>query len=527
MSLFRRPEKPRKMLLFNNSCGEPFSENKRALILELHKRHGIYQIARTVGASRLTVRRIIKSGTAQAPKISRPSTVEPYRAQILDLCSSCRGNWTRVHKELMAYGAQFSYSTLTHFVRQKSFSDALSNVTRSITAAQQWLTDIIHGSQSVETLERLINKEVHGSTDLAALLYAARNGRKLERKKAATILARKLGIPNTTISVILHSSPKTTRGYFKLYSEAGPSVLFGSSAHHSKTNDGDSEKTRNILEILHQKPALFGVNRTSWTQRALIRAYKERYRETISRSTVARLIKEAGYGWRKARRVLTSPDPNYREKVELLVKTLRSLGASELLFFLDEWGPVQVRKRGGKGYSAEDNIPRIPRNQTSRGAVALVAALSATTNQMTWTFVTSKDTRSMIGLLEMLYNQYHANARLYVTWDAVSWHNSPTLMAWLDRFNETSRKEGVGPIIELVPLPTSAQFLNVIEGVLSGMTRAVINNSDYSSPDDMKAAISRYFDERNTHFKNNPRRAGKKIWEMDFFHGLDAFRNVD
>lgn len=41
---------------------------------------------------------------------------------------------------------------------------------------------------------------------------------------------------------------------------------------------------------------------------------------------------------------LQVPDPNYREKLELLLKTLRSLAASELLFFLDEWGPVQVRK---------------------------------------------------------------------------------------------------------------------------------------------------------------------------------------
>ena len=47
----------------------------------------------------------------------------------------------------------------------------------------------------------------------------------------------------------------------------------------------------------------------------------------------------------------------------------------------------------------------------------------------------------------------------------------------------------------MAPLPTSAQFLNVIEGILSGMT-----NFDYSYPDDMRAAISRHFAERNKHF---------------------------
>ena len=72
--------------------------------------------------------------------------------------------------------------------------------------------------------------------------------------------------------------------------------------------------------------------------------------------------------------MLTSPDPDYRDKVELLLKTIRSLNDSELLFFLDEWGPVQVKKRGGKAYRDKDNVPQIPRHQASRGTVALVAA---------------------------------------------------------------------------------------------------------------------------------------------------------
>jgi hypothetical protein len=33
----------------------------------------------------------------------------------------------------------------------------------------------------------------------------------------------------------------------------------------------------------------------------------------------------------------------------------------------------------------------------------------------------------------------------------------------------------------------------------------------------MKDAISLHFVERNGYFGENPRRAGKKIWEIDFF----------
>ena len=66
--------------------------------------------------------------------------------------------------------------------------------------------------------------------------------------------------------------------------------------------------------------------------------------------------------------------------------------------------------------------------------------------------------------------------------------------------------------VAVAPLPAGAQFLNVIESVFSGMARAVIHNSDYQSKEDAKAAIDRYFSERNEHFRTNPQRAGKRIW---------------
>jgi len=68
------------------------------------------------------------------------------------------------------------------------------------------------------------------------------------------------------------------------------------------------------------------------------------------------------------------------------------------------------------------------------------------------------------------------------------------------------------PIAELAPLPSCARFLNVIESVFSGMARAIIHNSDYASVEAAKAAIDRYFSERNDHFQKHPRRAGKKLW---------------
>jgi len=44
------------------------------------------------------------------------------------------------------------------------------------------------------------------------------------------------------------------------------------------------------------------------------------------------------------------------------------------------------------------------------------------------------------------------------------------------------------------------------------MAKAIIHNSNYTSVEECMVAIDRYFSERNQHFKENPKRAGNKIW---------------
>ena len=113
--------------------------------------------------------------------------------------------------------------------------------------------------------------------------------------------------------------------------------------------------------------------------------------------------------------------------------------------------------------------------------------------------------------MDVLVQKYSDRKRLYLSWDAASWHISKRLHEHIERHNSSISGSG-GPQVQTAPLPAGAQFLNVIESVFSGMARAIIHNSDYSSVDEAKAAIDRYFVDRNAGFARNPRRAGKKIW---------------
>ena len=132
---------------------------------------------------------------------------------------------------------------------------------------------------------------------------------------------------------------------------------------------------------------------------------------------------------------------------------------------------------------------------------------------MTHFYSERKNTDEMIKLLEILLIQYSNQRCLYLSWDAASWHISAKLAKRVQDANATADIfQGRQPIVRLVPLPSSAQFLNVIESVFSGMAKAVLHNSDYPTLEECKVSIDTYLTDRNEHYRQHPCRAGDKIW---------------
>lgn len=154
-----------------------------------------------------------------------------------------------------------------------------------------------------------------------------------------------------------------------------------------------------------------------------------------------------------------------------------------------------------------------PQWQRSKGKLICTAALELSTNQITHFYSKKKNTEEMIKLVEVLIEQYKGQERIFFSWDAASWHVSKKLEQKIKEINRRLyRQQNHTPRVELAPLPASAQFLNVIESVFSGMAKAIIHNSNYGSVNECQCAINRYFEDRNQFFRENPKRAGNKIW---------------
>ena len=231
----------------------------------------------------------------------------------------------------------------------------------------------------------------------------------------------------------------------------------------------------------------------------------------VSPAVVRRITSNAGYKWRKARVVLTSTDPTYSEKLDRIHSILANLQSDEAFFSIDEYGPFAVKMYGGSKLVAPGEQVIIPQWQKSQGSLILTGALELSSNQITHFYSAKKNTDEIIRMMDELVIKYSNKKRIYLSWDAASWHIAKRLNEQILKRNAKVTIGG-GVFIETAPLPSGAQFLNVIESVFSGMSRAIIHHSNYSSIEAAKDAINMYISERNDHYRKYPHRAGNKIW---------------
>jgi transposase len=353
-----------------------------------------------------------------------------------------------------------------------------------------------------------LSPSIIGHPDLPTLIDRLENGRSCDRRRSMAVLASRSGLRIGLACSVLKLSRLTYRRYVRLFDEGGASTLFAPRISPHRKFDNEKVK-KAVFSVLHQPPSNFGINRTTWKMADLSRVMRETG-EPAGEEVIRKIVKRAGYRWRKARMVLTSNDPEFSAKLNRIQSILSGLSADEAFFSIDEFGPFSVKAQPGRALVGPGQRRFVQQWQPSKGSLILTAGIELSSNQVTHFYSAKKNTDEMIRMMEVLADQYGDRRIIYLSWDAASWHISKKLFERIDQHNAAIGSKG--PKIETAPLPARAQFINVIESIFSGMARAIIHNSDYKSVDDAKAAIDRYFGERNAHFKINPRRAGGKVW---------------
>lgn len=434
-------------------------------------------------------------------------------------CNKVNALRNKLHKleiENMSLIASLKNTEETLFRKQKQF-DYKSSLEKELSELKQiekevfiFMHTLKEGKLEFDILKEHLQNKINPE-DLRQLYNSIFDERKYIRNKSLAVIYSLCGIHSNVIANFLFLYKRTIRRKIAIFYKHGVRKYLNSRKKEIRAFD-NTEIQSAVFSVLHNPPILHGINRTTWTVK-LIQKVVNKQGHKVGRNTVDKIIKNAGYRFRKAREVLTSNDPEYDEKLGIITNILQKLGPNDRFLSVDEFGPFAIKKKGGRQYVKPDEYPTIPQWQKSKGSLIITASLELSTNQITHFYSFRKDSEEMIKLLEILIQKYSGCRNIYLSWDAASWHSSNSL---LDKINEVNkyryRKNRNTPIIKIAPLPARAQFLNVIESVFSGMSYSIIQNSDYNSVEEAKKAIDRYFLERNEYYRNNPKRAGGKLW---------------
>jgi len=411
----------------------------------------------------------------------------------------------RWKSQLFTKGAQVFVKRIKKS-NKSSIQKSLSKKSLRLENNRIWMRSLLQGQFKPEILITEISPKL--KYDEIELLYNEIVSKPLRyRNRALSILSYFKGISKTEIANFLLIGLSTVDSYISQFNKNGlAKYLQPGKSKYKKFKD--KKYIDSVFRIIHAPPSAYGLNRTTYRIKD-IQSIMVSEEMPISMQYISRITKDAGYHYRKAKKVLTSTDPNYRKKVRKIQTILSNLDLNEKFFSVDEFGPFAIKKQGGRSLVKKGETRIVPQFQKSKGSLIITGALELSTNQIIHFYSAKKNTAEMLKLLDLLIKKYTNEECIYFSWDAASWHASKELYRRVDEINKNKES---GPLVKLAPLPSSAQFLNVIESVFSGMARAIIHNSDYQSVDECKSAIDRYFHERNEHFYKHPKRAGNKIW---------------
>lgn len=469
----------------------------------------IRRIARHMGISRKTIGKHLSLARPSCPSPQRASKLDSYKPAVAELLQrDFTVKSVAILQHLRSLGYKGGPTILGDYVRRIRMKSSGPSITGSRQEVFDWMRAVLQGALRQSELAG----EMSHVAELGKLLATISEGRLSSRNRAMAVLARERGIGQSYVCSFLYLGKKTATKYWSDYKRGGTTALFARKPNaRQKSNDNRIKEA--VFALLHSPPSMHGINRSTWRLTDLQVVLRSQG-QSLCPDVIRAIIKGAGYKWRKARVVLTSNDPEYKVKVDAIQELLSKLKAEEAFFSIDEYGPFAVKKKGGRKRVAPGEQYTVPQRQKSKGYLIITGALELSRNQVPHFYSKKKNTEEMIKMMDLLRAQYRHCSTIYLSWDAASWHISKHLFAEIEKRNAEAGVRQY-PIVKTAPLPAGAQFLNVIESVFSGMSRAIIHNSDYSSIETAKQAIDTHFSNRNECFRQHPKKAGGKIWGVE------------
>jgi transposase len=329
-------------------------------------------------------------------------------------------------------------------------------------------------------------------------------------RRAQMVLLSAQGMNAAAIAKVAFTSEDRVRDVIRSFNADGFSSLY------PKYKGGHPPKftlaqRREIKKTAKSKPAEHDLPFSAWSLAKLADfLVAEGVVDDISHEGLRVLLREEGVSFQRVKTWKTSKDPDYAAKkarVEHLYaiadrEVVPEPGEPEVIFCLDEFGPLNLQPRPGRQWAAVSGKrkepgraprPRMRATYTrTEGVRHLFAALELGEDKLFGHIKPRKTRGRFLEFCRYLRTLYPPSTRIAIICDNFSPHlttrRDGRVGAWATASN-----------VEIAYTPTNSSWLNRIEAQFTALRYFTLDGTDHASHKAQASMIRRYIIWRNNH----------------------------
>jgi transposase len=224
--------------------------------------------------------------------------------------------------------------------------------------------------------------------------------------------------------------------------------------------------------------------RTRWTTRLLGREFN------LTSATIGKVLRSNGLKPHLVRTYKVSRDPAFAAKVKDIVGLYLKPPEHAIVLSVDEKTQIQALQRTQLPLPLrQGRAARHTHDYKRHGVLDLYAAMNIATGEVAHACTDSHTAADFLSFMKLVA-RLHPRKELHVILDNSSTHSTPTIKRWLDRHAR----------IRFHYTPTSASWLNQVEGFFGILAKQSLRVTDFPS----KKALREHIEAYMSHWNNEP-----------------------
>jgi transposase len=292
-------------------------------------------------------------------------------------------------------------------------------------------------------------------------------------RRARVVLLSADGLSGQEVAKRVGISAEYVSRVRRRFKESGVEGLAERPKAGRKDHAVPAETTERIVQTTLSPPP---PGRTRWTTRLLGRKFD------LTSATISKILRANGLKPHLVRTYKVSRDPAFTAKVTDIVGLYLNPPDNAIVLSVDEKTQIQALERTQLPLPLrQGRAARHTHDYKRHGVLDLYAALNVATGEVAHACSDSHTAADFLGFMKVVA-RLNPRKELHVVLDNSSTHSTPQIKAWLAQH----------PRIRFHYTPTSASWLNQVEGFFGILAKQSLRATDFPSKKALRAHIHAY-----------------------------------